>query len=255
MGLFERGMRSLPAFEQLCGDIRAERTPVSLTGLGHIHKVLFVHALCGVLSRRAVVLVADEAEAMKVVEDLTALGRQALFLPARELSLRRVESASREYEQMRLGVLARMLDGEYDCVVTCADAAAQYTLPPDVLLRRTLHLKAGAALPCPDLAAALSAAGYERCEQIEGAGQFAVRGGIFDVFPADCPAPVRIELWGDTVDTLSYFDLLSQRRTDSLSALSIPPAAEICYDDGTQLAAKIEKLAGTLRGRGAEVQR
>ena len=56
----------------------------------------FVHALCGVLSRRAVVLVADEAEAMKVVEDLTALGRQALFLPARELSLRRVESASRE---------------------------------------------------------------------------------------------------------------------------------------------------------------
>ena len=124
-----------------------------------------------------------------------------------------------------------------------------------MLLRRTLHLKAGAALPCPDLAAALSAAGYERCEQIEGAGQFAVRGGIFDVFPADGPAPVRIELWGDTVDTLSYFDLLSQRRTDSLSALSIPPAAEICYDDGTQLAAKIEKLAGTLRGRGAEVQR
>ena len=255
MGLFERSMRSLPAFEQLCADIRAERTPVSLTGLGHIHKVLFVHTLCGALSRRAVMLVADEAEAMKVVDDLTALGRQALFLPARELSLRRVESASREYEQMRLGVLAKMLDGAYDCVVTCADAAAQYTLPPDVLLRRTLHLKAGAALPCADLAAALAAAGYERSEQIEGAGQFAVRGGIFDVFPADCPAPVRIELWGDTVDTLSYFDLLSQRRTDPLSALSIPPAAEIGYDDGADLAAKIEKLAGTLRGKGAEVQR
>lgn len=59
---------------------------------------------------------------------------------------------------MRLGVLAKMLDGAYDCVVTCADAAAQYTLPPDVLLRRTLHLKAGTALPCADLAAALSAA-------------------------------------------------------------------------------------------------
>ena len=78
MGLFERGMRSLPAFEQLCADIRAERTPVSLTGLGHIHKVLFVHTLCGALSRRAVMLVADEAEAMKVVDDLTALGAGAL---------------------------------------------------------------------------------------------------------------------------------------------------------------------------------
>lgn len=85
--------------------------------------------------------------------------------------------------------------------------------------------------PVADLPAALSAAGYERCQQIEGAGQFAVRGGIVDVFPADSPAPVRMELWGDTVDTLSYFDLLTQRRTEPLDAIAIPPAAEIMYDD------------------------
>lgn len=68
----------------MCGYPRRTYAGVA-DGLGHIHKVLFVHTLCGALSRRAVMLVADEAEAMKVVDDLTALGRQALFLPAREL--------------------------------------------------------------------------------------------------------------------------------------------------------------------------
>lgn len=255
MGVFERGLASLPAYKALCGDIRAGRLPAELTGLGHIHKVILLHALSVTLGRRALLLTADEAEATRVCEDLEALGQRPLFLPARDLSLRRVESTSREYEQMRLGTLARMAAGDFDCVVACVDAAVQYTLPPQVLLSRTLRLTAGAPLPAKDLAAALTAAGYERCEQIEGAGQFAVRGGIVDVYPADCPAPVRLELWGDTVDTLSYFDLLTQRRTDPLKEIAIPPAAEIMYDDGPALAEKIAALAAGLRGKGAAAQR
>lgn len=82
-----------------------------------------------------------------------------------------------------------------------------------------------------------------------------MRGGIVDVYPADCPAPVRLELWGDTVDTLSYFDLLTQRRTDPLKEIAIPPAAEIMYDDGPALAEKIAALAAGLRGKGAAAQR
>ena len=255
MGIFERGMTSLPPYVALCSDIRAGRLPAALTGLGHIHKVFFIHALCTSLKRKAVVLVSDEAEANRLCEDLAALGTPALFLPARDLSLRSVESTSREYEQMRLGTLAKMADGDYNCVVACIDAAVQYTLPPDILLSRTLHLKAGLPLPVTNLAAALSTAGYERCDQIEGAGQFAVRGGIIDVYPADCPAPVRLELWGDILDTISYFDLLSQRRTDPLTELSIPPAAEIMYDNATDLSDKITSLAANLRGKTAAIQR
>ena len=255
MGLLERGMAALPAFSALCTDIRAGRLPASLTGLGHIHKVMFIHALCAAMQRRALVLVADEAEANRLCEDLAALGRRALFYPARELSLRRVESASREYEQARLGVLCGILSGSYDCVVACADAASQFTLPPQALRARTLTLTAGAAVPVDSLPAVLTAAGYERCEQIEGPGQYAVRGGILDVYPADSPSPVRIELWGDTVDTLSAFDLLTQRRTDPLKTVSIPPAAEIMYDDAPALAEKIEWLADGLRGKAADAQK
>ena len=255
MGVIEKGLAALPAYTSLLQDIQAGRTPGMLTGLGHIHKVLLIHSLCAGLSRRALVIVADEAEANRMCEDLAALGDQALFLPARELSLRRVESASREYEQMRLSVLAKMAAGDAAIVVAGVDAVASYTLPPQVLQGRTLRLKAGLPLPVKDLAAALSAAGYERCDQIEGPGQYAVRGGITDVYPAQNSAPVRIELWGDTVDTLSYFDLLSQRRTDPLDAVDIPPAAEILYDHPEELAARIEELVSALRGKTAAQQR
>ncbi len=255
MGILDRGAASLPQYGALTADIRDGRLPGAVTGLGHIHKIVLLHALCASMGRKAVFIVADEAEANRACEDLAALGMEALLLPARDLSLRRVESTSREYEQMRLGTLARMAAGDWDCVVACVDAAAQFTLPPETLRRHTLTLTAGAPLPVKNLPEALTAAGYERCEQIEGPGQFAVRGGILDVYPADCPAPVRIELWGDVLDTLSYFDLLTQRRTDPLTQLAIPPAAEIVLDNAAELAARIEELAAGLRGKGAAAQR
>ena len=192
MGIIEKGLAGLPAYPSLLSDIKAGRTPGMLTGLGHIHKAMLIHALRAALDRRVFVLVSDEAEGNRLCEDMKALGDEALFLPARELSLRRVESTSRDYEQMRLGILARMAAGEGEIVVACVDAAASYTLPPDVLQGRTLRLKTGLALPVPDLAMALSAAGYERCDQIEGPGQFSVRGGIVDVYAAQCSSPIRI---------------------------------------------------------------
>ncbi len=255
MSIWDKGLAVLPAYRSVCEDLTARRTPIQLVGLSHIHKALFMVGLCRSQKRRGVVLVGDEAEASRLLEDLQALGLRARYLPARELALRQMESASREYEQMRLGVLAAMAEGGYDLVVATADAAMQYTIPPDTLLERTIELIAGAQLPVADLPAALSAAGYERCAQIEGPGQFAVRGGIVDVYPAACPAPVRLELWGDTIDSLCYFDLLTQRRTENLDAVSIPPAAEIMYDSPAELAAQIEAPATAQRGKNAPVVR
>ena len=252
MSIWEKTLSSLPAFGAVCDDLRRGNTPVSLVGLAHIHKALFVAGVVRRTAQRCVVLAADEAEAHRLSADLEALGLRCAHLPARELSLRQMESSSREYEQMRLGTFATMAEGNVDCVVACADAAIQYTIPPDTLLERTLELVSGAPLPVEDLPAALSAAGYERCAQIEGPGQFAVRGGIVDVYPAAGPAPIRLELWGDTVDMLAHFDLLSQRRTDTLEAVAIPPATEIMYDDPAALAAKIEAVAAAQRGKNAD---
>lgn len=254
MKLFARSMAGYPTFQALAGDIASGRLPVAVTGLGHIHKALFVHGLCA-NGHKLVVLAGDEAEASRLMEDLIALGTETLLLPARDLALRRVESVSREFEQQRLGTLAAMAAGRYQCVVACVDAACQFTLPPEILRRRTMELAVGQPLPVADLSAALTAAGYRRCEQLEGPGQYAVRGGIYDIYPAGSADPIRLELWGDTVDTMAQLDLLSQRRGDPIDRVSIPPAAEVLYEDPAQLAESIEQLAAGLRGKQAAVQK
>ena len=255
MSVFETGLAGLDTLGAVHRDLCAGKTPLMLTGVGHIHKVLLTHALAARMGRKAFFVVADEAEATRVCEDLAALGEDALLLPSRELSLRQMDTTSREYEQLRLGVLSKMAAGNYTAVVAGVDAVMSYTVPPDTLRARTLHLALGKDLPVADLPAALARIGYARCDQIEGAGQFAVRGGTIDVYPAQNASPIRIELWGDTVDTLSYFDILSQRRTDPLDAVDIPPACEILYDSAEALAAAIDTLSTSLNGKRADAVR
>lgn len=255
MNILIKGLAGLPVFNPLCSDIKSGRLPALVTGLSHIHKAHFTASLCAALNLKAVILTADEAEAARLCDDLSSFGVKSLLLPARDLTLRSFESASREFEQQRLGVLARMAAGDSQIVVAGIDAAVQHTLPPSALLSRTFTIKAGATLPVKDLAAALATAGYERCEQVEGAGQFAMRGGIYDIFPADSPAPVRLELWGDTVDTISYYDIISQRRTEQIGEIPVSPAAEIMPGSPAELAEKIEQLASGLRGKYAAAAR
>ncbi len=239
-----------PTVGAVLSAVDARETPVLLTGPGHIHRAALIAALCA-RTKMPLVLTGDEAEAAKLVDDLRAMGVDALLFPARDVTFGVMHSSSREYEQQRLAVLGRVACGGADCVVASVEAAAQLTLPPDTLLESTLDITADRPLPVPDLAEALTVAGYERCDKIEGAGQFAVRGGIIDIFPAAEDAPIRLELWGDTVDTLSHFDLTTQRRTDAVAAVSIPPAVELLCDDTEGLCGRIEDIAASLRGKAA----
>ncbi len=239
-----------PTVKALMTAADRRETPALITGLGHIHRAALIGAL-SVTHKCPLVLTGDEAEAAKLTDDLIAMGVQAVLFPAKELTFGVMRSSSREYEQQRLAVLGRLANGGADCVVACAEAAAQFTLPPDTLLEHTLDIVADRPLPVEDLPAELVTAGYERVDKVESAGQFAVRGGIIDIFPAAETQPIRLELWGDTVDTLSYFDRETQRRTDAVDAVSIPPATEYLCEDPAALADKLETLASSLRGKQA----
>ena len=255
MSILQRALQSLPTCRELVGDVARGRLPAMVTGLGHIHKALLIAALQQQAGRPALVLVSEEPEAYRLLEDLRAAGTEAVLFPARDWSLHGTVSSSHEYEQARLGVLAQLLGGGCAAVVTTAQAACQFTLPPELLGQRTLHLKTGAPLPVPDLPAALAAAGYERFDQVDGPGQFAVRGGIVDVYSARYAEPVRIELWGDTVDTVAFFDPLTQRRTETLEELFLSPAAELLAEDPAQLAQALRQAADAERHQDTEAVR
>ncbi len=241
----------LREYKLLKAAIKSRRGAVVAAGLTTSLKSNIIHTLCAELGSKAFVIVDDEAQAQTLANDLASMGGKPLVYPVRDFSFRNMQSISKEYEHSRINVLSKMLTGDYTAVIACADAAAQYTIPPYALKKASLVLKSGGQASVEDITEALLLAGYERCSQVEGAGQFAVRGGIIDFFMPDSENPVRVELWGDEVDTLNYFDIETQRRTDYIEEIKLTPSAEILVADREELAERIEHKAGLLKGKNA----
>ena len=179
--------------------------------------------------------------------DICAMGLRAMVYPKKDLTFITSQVKSHEYEHQRLNVLSHLLDNACDVVIATADAAAQYTIPPETLRAVTRVLEPDAEIDLTDFERTLVLLGYERCDNVEGSGQFSIRGGIIDLFMPDSEAPVRIELWGDTIDTINYFDPETQRRTDYCERIALTPSDEILIGSKTELADKLRRKATALR--------
>ena len=232
--------------------IEERRLPIGVIGLSSACKAHYISSLCEQTGKKALVLCPDEASALKAVQDLSAFSSGALFYPARDFHFRSSDSSSKEYEQQRIGVLSKMLSGNYSFIVCSVEAAMQLTVPKTELSRRSILVRAGDDLEESALVNALSVAGYVRAEQVDGEGQFSLRGGIIDFFPPGREEPVRIEFWGDSVDSISSFELESQRRTDTLDEVLVTPSAEVLFDSEEVLLEKIKTFISHIRGKGAQ---
>lgn len=248
MSCFSEEFNKSKDFISLSKSIDSLNAPVGAIGLSDITKCFAIHALCE-KGDKAFVITPDEATAVKMQESLSQLQEGVLLYPSRELTFVEVAGVSREFEHIRLGVLSRILQGDYSAVVLSANAACQYTMPPSVLEKRSFLICAGDEINVSTLEEKLTLAGYARYDQVDGTSQFAVRGGIIDIFPPYLDEPVRIEMWGDNVDTISSFDIYTQRRSKSLDEISITPANEVLFDSAEKLADQIEKVAKSLKGK------
>ena len=234
----------LSAYRELWDGLKAGAVPAMAVGLAPVHRAQLAAALRAETSRTVLMLTADDTAAQRLAADLTGfLERPVLTLPARELSMAGVESLSRQYEHARIAALSCLAAAPV--VVASAAAVLQRTLSPAALGSASLLLKPGLEVSLDELTRRLAAAGYQRCTQVEGPGQFSVRGGILDLYPPQSPAPVRVEFWGDEIDTMSRFDVGSQRRGSAVAELSCLP----CMETLPGLAPKgIEGLCKQLEG-------
>ena len=256
MSCFSGMLASNAGFASLLRASEKNMLPAGVTGLSYLNKVHLIHSLCEESEARAIIITGDEGEAVKIKEDLNTLfaSEDTLLYPARDFSLSSTAGQSREYEHLRLGVLGRMLEGDYKAVVCSIEAAMQFTIPPDVLLSRSFVIEQGMDISIEKAREILVNAGYSPCEMVEGSGQFAVRGGILDFYPPDAPNPIRAEFWGDSIDTMGYFEIVSQRRTENVDKIKITPSVEVLTGDGLKLSEKIEKLATSLRGKAVKAR-
>ena len=231
----------------------ALQTPgaAALFGMPPVAHARLLRELAEENGQSLLVVTPGEAEATRFAQDLEALGLPAAVFPPRDFLLRPIEGAGREYEYRRLAVLGDLVGGRLRAVCVPAEALLQYTVPKAEFCANTLTLKPGMTIPVNELAARLLAAGYHRRSQVEGPGQFSVRGGIVDVFPPDSRAPARAEFWGDEIDTLNSFDILSQRRDDALEKVYISPAREVLFGDAAETAAALRSALAAQKGRRA----
>lgn len=229
--------------------VKKKQLPLGVLGLSLTPKAHLIHTLCDNLSKKALIITNDEASATKICADLVTMGMKACLFPATDRSFRTDQSHSREYESQRLGVLGLICDNEAEAVVCSIEAAMQLTIPKKVLAEKSVLLENGKEADLNKVLDALVCAGYVRADMVEGAGQFAHRGSILDFFPPDASSPVRIEFWGDTIDSMAHFDILSQRRTENADSIKITPATEIVFDNDYSFAEKIEDFATSLKGK------
>ncbi len=256
MDFFTQTFQELPDYDRLCRAIDGGETPVCVTGLSPVHKAQLTLTLSTRSNTPILLLTGTEADAIRMTADLNGMAGEvvAMQYPSKELLFTSAESKSAEYEHERLHVLSAVQQGKVRIVAASVEAAMQPTIPPDVLKNAYLTLEQNGTVDLRELTQRLLAAGYTRCENVEGKGQFAVRGSIVDVFPVQMNSPVRMELWGDEVDTLSYFDTETQRRTDPVERVEISPASEILYDSAA-LAEQIRKFSAKLRGKRVDAAR
>ena len=251
MSAFTALLRQSREYDAVCAALREQRTPLGVLGLSHVHKAHWVSALCETTARPALVLCPDENAASRLCDDLLAFGVGAALYPARDFHFRTTDSASHEYEQVRLGVLSNLLRGKTQAVVTTPQAACQLTLPRQALQSRTLTLREGEDCDIEQTVQTLLRAGYARVEQVDFVGQFSRRGGILDVFPPHAKKPLRIEFWGDTVDAIASFDPETQRRGERLEEVILTPATEILFESNEALRQKLEAFSGSFKGKGS----
>ena len=249
-----RELWQLREIQELAQLMESGGGPALVTGLSPVHRAMTAAALRLKSGRPLLMLCADEGEARRQAADLRSLtGREPVLLTGRELHWRELAAVSRQWEYRRLEALYRIRQEESPVIVTTADALALRCIPPQVLDRCSFTLRSDGRYQVEELARRLTAAGYTRTEQVEGPGQFALRGGILDVYSPGAEAPVRCEFFDDEVDSLGFFDVATQRRTENCREALLLPAGEVLplWRDGAaeETAERLETLAGRMKDK------
>ena len=197
----------------------------------------------------------DDTSAEHFARDLSCMmGCEVPVLTGREFTFMASDAVSRQDEQRRLGLLYSLLADEPPKAVVCtASALCQRTLPPELLHRSAFTLENGGTYILEDTVQRLLLCGFRRTDQVEGPGQFSLRGGILDFFTPGYPNPVRCEFWGDDIDSMGFFDIDSQRRIEPIDSCTVLPAAETLpsmYPGGeAALGDKLELIAKQFRSK------
>ena len=236
-------LKELAEYEQIREKLQKGKGPVALTGCVQSQKLHMIYGLSDGWRVRVIVTYSD-MKAKELFEEYKFYDKNVTLYPAKDLIFFQADIHGNQLVRERIKTLRRLMERKNTTIVTTYAAlmAPQAMIEPD---RDVIKIGRGSNLDEKTLTRRLVDMGYERSYQVEAPGQFSVRGGIIDVFDLTEENPYRMELWGDEVDSIRSFDVLSQRSVEKLESISIFPATEfVLSDDRIQAGlAKLQKEA------------
>ena len=220
-----QGVRAQEFYTEITRRLKKNQGAVQITGCLESQKA---NMIAGLLpeGKRALVVCPNELKARELYEDMKLYDPDVMYYPARDMIFYHMDAAGNLLERSRLEVIRALTEKKKGAVVTCIRGCMDRLLPFAVFGERIIGLKTGDEIDLTGLTEKLAAMGYERCGAAEASGQFAVRGGIIDIYDPTAEDPFRIELWGDEIDSIRRYDASTQRSIENLQEVRIFPATE-----------------------------
>lgn len=233
----------LEGYQNVLESIRMNRTPVFATGVIDVEKSHLLFSIKEHSQRPLLILTYSEIRAREIIENISFFHKNPIYYPAKDILFYSADVHSMEMNRQRFIAMERLLSGERPIMVASMEALLDRYPKKEIFTQFILTLKVGDVLDIDDLIKQLVCLGYERTELVESAGQFALRGGILDIYSLTADEAVRIELWDDEIDSIRSMDAASQRSIDKLEEVRIFPMRELVYEESLaeQAANKISK--------------
>ena len=224
-------------FNDYLFEVKKGTTPIMLSGLTDVGKVHMAYSTKFYSEKPICIITYNEMQAKKIMKDLAFFGEKVKLFPKRDVISFDYIAESKDTLFKRISVLNKLVKNDKKIIVTTIEAAMQKMITKESLYKHVMNLKVGDTFDLEVLKEKLVLLGYERYDLIEGKGQFSVRGGIVDI-ATSINSGVRIEFWGDEIDSIRKFSLATQRTVKMLDEIEIFPAYEFLLEKNVDLICK-----------------
>ena len=225
MNILINELENSKKFLEIINHIKSEKSPISLSGLSDMGKVQTIATLNNALNKNICVITYNQIQAKRLLKDIGYFTSKAAIFPKKELVTYDYIAESKNLPYERIEVLNNIHNNKINILILTIESVMQDIIPKNVLYKNNLNLKIGDTLNIDYLKQKLIDLGYERKDLIDGRGQFSIRGGIVDISISE-KYGVRLEFWGDDIDSIRKFDIISQRSIEMLENIEINPSHE-----------------------------
>ena len=225
MNILINELENSKKFLEIINHIKSEKSPISLSGLSDMGKVQTIATLNNALNKNICVITYNQIQAKRLLKDIGYFTSKAAIFPKKELVTYDYIAESKNLPYERIEVLNNIHNNKINILILTIESVMQDIIPKNVLYKNNLNLKIGDTLNIDYLKQKLIDLGYERKDLIDGRGQFSIRGGIVDISISE-KYGVRLEFWGDDIDSIRKFDIISQKSIEMLENIEINPSHE-----------------------------